>query len=154
MQTMFMASNRLVANQSKTEFLVLIEKDRTSQVLSSITVGQVTINKTTSTKLLGVFIEESQEWEEQLSSLKNSLNSRLFIIRRIARQIPCFKLMSIVHSLWVSKLRYGLQLCFKARLNESDPTPASLKSLQMTQNRMLRAINGSKISDRISTESM
>ena len=62
--------------------------------------------------------------------------------------------MSIVHSLWVSKLRYGLQLCFKVRLTNSDLTPACLKSLQTNQNRMLRAIIGSKISDRVSTESM
>ena len=40
------------------------------------------------------------------------------------------------------------------RLLNSDPTPNTLKSLQSNQNRMLRAINGSKISDRISTESM
>ena len=64
----------LVANQSKTEFLVLNKKDKTSRVLSSITVGRVIVNRTTSTKLLGVFIEESQEWEEQLRRLNNSLN--------------------------------------------------------------------------------
>ena len=62
--------------------------------------------------------------------------------------------MSIVHSLWISKLRYGLQLCTKVRLMENDPTTANMKALQLTQNRMLRAINNSQIKDRISTESL
>ena len=62
--------------------------------------------------------------------------------------------MSVVHCLWVSKLRYGLQLCTKVRLAESDPTPVLLKSLQVTQNRLLRALNNSRIKDRISVKSM
>ena len=150
----FMASNGLVANQKKTEFLVLNEKDNTSQLLENITVGNVIIARTDSTKLLGVFIEESQEWNEHLRVLKNSLNQRLFVIRRIKRQIPRSKLMGIVHALWVSKLRYGLQLCTKVRTQESDLIPASLKSLQLTQNRMLRVLNGTKISDKISIKLM
>ena len=62
--------------------------------------------------------------------------------------------MSVVHSLWVSKLRYGLQLCTKVRLTISDTTTANMKSLQLTQNRLLRMLNGSKIKDRVSTQSM
>ena len=67
-------------------------------------------------KLRGVHIEESQEWNEQLRILKQSLNQRLFVIRCIMRQIPKKKLMSIVQ---VSKLRYGIQLCTKVRTNEA-----------------------------------
>ena len=59
-----------------------------------------------STKLLGVFIEECQEWEEQLRRLNNILNSKLFIIRRIARKIPvqnhehCPQLMGKQTQVW------------------------------------------------------
>ena len=150
----FMASNGLVANQAKTEFLLLNEKNTPSLRLSHIQVGEALIPRTKSTKLLGVYVEESQEWNDHFKNLKSSLNSRLFMIRRISRRIPKSKIMGVVHSLWVSKLRYGLQLCTKTRLNDSDPIPACLKSLQMTQNRMLRAINGTKICDKISTKYM
>ena len=54
----------------------------------------------------------------------------------------------------MSKLRYGLQLCTKVRLTENDPTAADLKALQLTQNRMLRVINNSKIKDKNSNKSM
>ena len=43
----FMAFNGLVANQSKTEFMVLNEKDKTSLTLRELTVGNVKISRTT-----------------------------------------------------------------------------------------------------------
>ena len=59
----FMASNGLVANKAKTEFLVLNERDKSDPTLKELTVGDETISRTSSTKLLGMFIEESQEWD-------------------------------------------------------------------------------------------
>ena len=62
--------------------------------------------------------------------------------------------MTVVHSLWVSQLRYGLQLCTKVQILNDDTKSTAMKSLQQTQNRMLRAINNSKIKDRVSVSSM
>ena len=56
-----MASNGLVANQAKTEFLLLNEKRSDTLTLSEIKVGNTVIKRTAHTKLLGVQIEESQE---------------------------------------------------------------------------------------------
>ena len=83
----FMASNGMVANQKKTEFMVLNEKVKTG-LLDDIAVGDVIIKRTTSTKLLGIYIEESQEWNDHVKALKSSLNQRLFVIRRLTNQIP------------------------------------------------------------------
>ena len=116
----FMASNGLVANQTKTEFLLLNEKNKNEQKLTEINVGDVMIKRTDHTKLLGIQIEESQEWSEHLKSRKTSLNQRLFGIRRMTQQIPKCKLMGIVHALWMSKLRYGLQLCSKVQLKSEE----------------------------------
>ena len=62
--------------------------------------------------------------------------------------------MSIVHSLWISKLRYGLQLCTKVTILSDDKKSGSMKELQLTQNRLLRLLNGSKIKDKVSVHSM
>ena len=62
--------------------------------------------------------------------------------------------MSVVHSLWISKLRYGLQLCSKVQLSNEERVPALMKTLQTTQNRLLRMLNNSRIPDKISTVSM
>ena len=91
---------------------------------------------------------------EHFKMLTASLNQRLFTIRRISRAIPKNKLIGVVHSLWISKLRYGLQLCLKVRLTETDKKSTASKALQKTQNRMLRAISGTKIKDRVSIKAM
>ena len=106
------------------------------------------------TKLFGIFIEESQEWNVHFKSLRTSLNQRLWVIRRLKAQIPSNKLVGLVHSLWISKLRYGLQLCTKVGLSNQDPVSTNMKALQVTQNRMLRLLNGSRIKDRVSIKSM
>ena len=62
--------------------------------------------------------------------------------------------MGIVHSLWVSKLRYGLQLCTKVRTSESEISGGNMKALQITQNKLLRVLNGTRIKDKISIRSM
>ena len=76
------------------------------------------------------------------------------LVRRIQNQLPKDKLLCVVHSLWMSRLRYGLQLYSRSVLKEEDPRSSTLKTLQITQNRMLRAINKTKICDRISVQSM
>ena len=70
----FMATNELVANQGKTEFLLLNEKCANDPPLAEITVGNTTIKWSTHTKLLGIQMEESQEWNVHLKSLKSSPN--------------------------------------------------------------------------------
>ena len=54
----------------------------------------------------------------------------------------------------MSKLRYGLQLCNKVRLNENDPKNNCMLSLQVAQNEMLRIMNGSSLKDHTTTQSL
>ena len=54
----------------------------------------------------------------------------------------------------MSRLRYGLQLYAKVALNQDDRKSQILKSLQHTQNRMLRGINRSRVKDKISIKSL
>ena len=150
----FMASNGLVANQTKTELLILNEKNKEESVLQKIRVGSTYIERTDSTKLLGIYINDKQDWTNHYKTLRNALNQRLFVIRRVQRQIPQDKVMGVVHSLWLSKLRYGLQLCTRIQLTNDEKKCELMKSLQLTQNRMLRTVNGSKIKDKISTVSI
>ena len=150
----YMASNGLVANQSKTDFLLLNKKQASNHPLKEIRVGDTTIIRTQHTKLLGIQIKESQEWNVQLKSLTSSLNQRLDIIRKMSRHIPQCNLMNIVHSLWVSQLRYSLQLCTKVQLTYEERKPALMKSLQRTQNRLLRLLNNSRVADKIATKTL
>ena len=123
----------------------------------SIQVGNVIIKQEKSTKLLGMQIEDSQGWKEHFSGkggLIASLNKRLFAVRRVTNQIPQDKLSKLAHALWVSKLRYGLQLCSNVRTHESELKNTNMKAAQIAQNKLLRLLNNSTLRDRISTEEL
>ena len=68
-------------------------------------------------------MDEDQKWTSHYwgkNGLIPALNKKLFAIRRLANHIPREKLKNVVDCLWMSKLRYGLQLCTKVRLTEEE----------------------------------
>ena len=69
-------------------------------------VGGETVPRSSSTKLLGVNIDDKQNWHEHFSVLQAALNKRTFNIRRIANQIPKKEVMKVVQSIWMSKLSF------------------------------------------------
>ena len=71
-----MASNGLIANAKKTVFMMLnlTKQECESELTKSITIGESKITRSSSTKLLGVIIDEKQNWKEQCNDLVNSLN--------------------------------------------------------------------------------
>ena len=147
----FMASNGLVANPAKTVFLLLGKKGEQAAEVHTIRVGDSIVTSSTHTKLLGVTVDEKQNWSEQFSGkggLIASLNSRLFKIRRIANQIPHIHRRKLINSLWMSKLRYGLQLCSRVRCEENEPKTNNMRIAQIAQNKMLRFLDGSRLKDR------
>ena len=62
--------------------------------------------------------------------------------------------MKITQSLWMSKLRYGLQLCNQVRTKQDDPTNTNMKNAQTAQNKMLRMLDRVTLKDHVTTESL
>ena len=60
----------------------------------------------------------------------------------------------MVDGLFTSKVRYGLQLFGIVRKRSADAECADLKAIQLVQNKLLRYLNGTKVSDKVSTESL
>ncbi len=58
----FMASNGLVANPTKTVFMMLNNKKTENEGTRKITVGDHQIQESKSTKLLGMQIDNDQKW--------------------------------------------------------------------------------------------
>ena len=85
----YMASNGLAANASKTALLFLnLNTKETGPI--SIKVGTTTVTQDSNSKLLGINIDENLEWKTQISGnggMISSLNSRLFLIRRLNNYI-------------------------------------------------------------------
>ena len=143
----FMASNGLVANPTKTVFMILGGKRELTDEEKTIKVGDSLVTASTHTKLLGVTMDDKQNWNEQFTGkggLIASLNTRLFIIRRIANQIPHSQRKKLINSLWMSKLRYGLQICSRVRCTDLEPKTNNMRIAQITQNKMLRFLVGAE----------
>ena len=60
----------------------------------------------------------------------------------------------VVHSLWMSKLRYGLQLCNKVKINDVDMVSQNMKSTQIAMNKMVRMLDGVSLKDHVTTSSL
>ena len=149
----YMASNGLVANCKKTVFMLLNNKSGSEDPVK-IRVGQNMVEQEKSTKLLGMVIEDNLNWNEHFSGkngLISSLNKRLFALKRVSHFIPNDKMIQLAHALWVSKLRYGLQLCSNVRTLETDPKNINMKAAQVAQNKLLRLLNNVSLKDKVST---
>ena len=149
-----MASNGLIANAAKTSVIFLNTKNRTENTGEiTIKIGNETVTQETHAKLLGMTFEDSQQWKTHIHNkggLITALNSRLFLIRRLKNYLNSDALLKIVDGLFTSKIRYGLQLMGKVRRTEEDPKNAELMAIQKVQNKLLRLLTNTKISDRVS----
>ena len=64
----------------------------------------------------------------------------------------CIK--KVADSIYTSKIRYGLQLCAAVRMSEEEKKDGLMKVMQTTQNKMLRFLNKTRVSDKINTKSI
>ena len=109
----------------------------------SLQVGSNVVTQEHFTKLLEMMIYAKLDWKEHFygkNGLISSLNKRLFAIRRVANHIPYDNLIQLAHAIWVSKLRYELQLCTNVRHLESEKQNANMKSVQIAQNKLMRLL--------------
>ena len=80
----FMASNGLVANPSKTEFMLLNNKQK--EQCEKIRVGKAEVQEMGSAKLLGIIMDNDQKRRGHFwckKGLLQALNQRMFAIKRI-----------------------------------------------------------------------
>ena len=107
----------LVANASKTAFILFNAKNLDNAEVE-LKIGETTIKKQSSAKLLGMKFEDNQKWREHVqgkNGVISALNSRLYLIRRLRRQLNQVNLKKVTESIYTSKIRYGLQLMGKVR---------------------------------------
>ena len=101
--------------------------------------------------------EDSLNWKEHTKGkggVINSLNQRFYLIRRLKNSIKHPALLKVAESLFNSKIRYGLQLQGKVRMENNETAKKELHATQLVQNKLIRFLNGKKISDRINTETL
>ena len=102
-------------------------------------------------------VKEESEWTSQIcgnGGLITSLNSRLFLIRRLSNYISKKRLNRVADSLYASKIRYGLQLLGKVRIDDQDSSSNLLNKIQVTQNKFMRFMGNRSLLDKIPTKTL
>ena len=134
----WMRANKLSLNASKTEYMVIGSHKRLHQTRGNlpITLGDNQIKRVKVTKSLGLMIDETLTWDEQVTLITKKVNKGLNVIRRL-RDFFDIKILTTVYQTLVQPYfdycsqvwgGFGTTLCDK---------------LQRLQNRAVRIITKS-----------
>ena len=130
----WMIQNTLRLNQDKTEFFLIANRN-VSAALSDISLklGELSIQRSTSIKNLGVTFDDSLTMYSQVNAICKSVNFHIRNFWRIRRFITTEACHHIVRGLVLSRLDYANSLLFGAR-------EADLTRLQRLQNKAARLV--------------
>jgi len=134
----FMASNTLVANDSKTSF-ILFGSGTTGTPHTHIKVGNAMIKEQSTIKLLGLTITNDLKWTEHTEQVLNQMNHRLFLFKHIRDLLPEHTIPTVADALVTSHIRYAMQLFVTPRLSIYEPQTSISKKFQIVQNNVTRA---------------
>ena len=153
----FCASNGLVANASKTKFLLIRGKgckDGEENGHSSIIVDSCAVTESSCEKVLGIYINNRLDWSDHIEYLKNTMRQRTAIVKRLTYHLPRNVVITLLDGLVFSKVRYCLPLFASPRLTEEEPKNGDFGALQILVNNVLRIVTASKKNDQISKEEL
>jgi len=119
----YMHVNKLHINASKScymQFKPTRIKGSQSQN-HSVRIGNNTLEKVSTTKFLGVIIDEELSWVPHINDLSKRLKYHIGSIKRIKQNIPSTLHKSIYHTLFESHLHYGITVWGGVSKSKLDP---------------------------------
>ncbi len=98
----WLSSKKLILNLTKTEFLVITSRQRRVFLSDnpSLTINNFPIEQVSSTKSLGVSIDENLSWKTHIETVCKKISSALGLIKRIRDFVPFYTLLNIFNG-WV-----------------------------------------------------
>ena len=132
-------SNKLSINIEKTNYMIFKPSKFINDTIKfhnlSLSVNNVSIERTFVTKYLGVWIDEMLNWKCHISHLVKKNSSFIGIFYKKQSFLPFMCRKNLYYSLIYSNLIYGLELY-------GNTTISVLKPLHVSCNRVLRALQG------------
>ena len=99
-------SNKLTLNTAKTEFMLIESRQKLSTLSSQPELSIVPIEKVTSVKSLGIFIDEKLGWQTHIDKLSKKIASGIGAIKRIRDFVPTPTVHCIYNALIQSQFDY------------------------------------------------
>ena len=143
----WMDYNHLKLNLTKTKFIIFSPNTSKFKSLKNITLtgkNNNVIEQVNSCNYLGIIIDNKLTWKLHIENLKSKLSKIIGVLYRIRYFLNKQSLNLILHSLILSKIKYGL-MCY-GRANKSTINP-----INILLNRALRCINFLKTQDKRTT---
>ena len=104
----WLISNKLTLNTAKTEFMLIGSRQKLSTLSSQpeLSIDNVPIEKVTSVKSLGIFIDENLRWQTHIDKLSEKIASGIGAVKRIRDFVPTPTLHCIYNALIQSQFDY------------------------------------------------
>ena len=134
MQDWLLANKLSVHYKDKTKYMIILPR-RTKLDLGDfkLTMGEHTIDRTTTFKYLGVIMDDKLSWQPQIERICKKLSKVCGVISKVRYFLNRESLMLIYHSLVLSTIQYGA-LCW------STASPSLLRKVHVLHNRIVRFI--------------
>ena len=131
----WLSANKLTLNLTKTEVLLIASRQKLSTFSKtpSFSINDYTVKEVSSTKSLGVLIDQNLNWECQIQSISKKIASALGAIKRISHLLPFSILMNVYNGLVQSHFDYCNVVWGTCGIGLSD-------KLQKLQNRATRIL--------------
>ena len=86
----WLIANRLILNQSKTEFMLIGSRQRiaTFRSVPCLEIDRVPIDKVLQAKSLGVYLDENLSWNIQINELTKKIASGIGALKRVRSFVP------------------------------------------------------------------
>ena len=98
---LWLAANKLTLKLTKTEILLIGSRQRLSNLPEnpSIKINQIPVEQVSTTKSLGVYIDQNLNWEFQIKDISKKIVSGVSAIKRIRDFVPREILLTVYNSL-------------------------------------------------------
>ena len=127
-------SNKLTLHLGKSTYIIFQPSSNNKSSLEDyFTLDGIKINRSKSTKYLGIHLDEHLSWKNHIESLNNNLIKYTTIFYRIRNIVPPKVAEQIYYAFVYSRLIYGIEIYGMAK-------SSSIKPLQTMQNRVLKIL--------------
>lgn len=140
-------NNFLSFNPDKTKFMLFRSSLLTNHEPLNIQVDGTNIERISSTKYLGLIIDEDLKWKHHIKHLRNTLNPYLFILRRSRYMLPPQTKLSLYYSYIHSHLSYLISIW-------GYTTEDQINQLQILQNKTIRSLFWQEYTNGTDTETL
>ena len=142
-------SNKLSLNYSKTTYLLIEPKTKANNSAFhnfNVNLKGIKIQKSLSTKYLGVILDENLDWKLHIKYLHTKLSQAVGILAKLRHYLNR-KTFAMYYVCFCSHILYGI-------LGWGSATDIALKPIQVLHNKVLRIMNKITWRDRVTNNSL